>query len=530
MPHSAAGLLRGGPMCFTGSRKPARAAPPRLLRAAAADPAATNSSVRIDTQADGTVTYRFGVEAEPEASKNPAAAAPAAPVPPAAAPAPVAVSLDAPLAAQQLAPAQQAVAVASSSGSSSRSSSNGAVAVMASPPAAGSSPLAVLPPLTLEVLSQNSASPSNGTGSSSSGSGSEEKEVGTKSLNGSGSNGRSRTPEPSQRQQQQQPPPPPVAPPAAIPSTSSRQPAAGQQRGTNGAVRTPGGQQQAPQGQQRRRRSASAPPPDARAIDYTTAETYAIMVTYEDLCDQSNLDEALHLIKECIRAGRSDVLATLRHYRFLRPAASMRAVKQALRFVQLLPRQYVDARTYNMLLRVCARAGDLRNALHVTDMLQAAGLKMDNILYTTLISGEEFACLPACLLLPACLPGCLQLCPPGVRVYRLHTCLGACLGLSCVGLLIPRASLPGGPRVGITVSGNRPARMFHAWIAWGELTALTCVDLPPANVPASGQVCALSCAPAPAWCSLALLVRSHSSSRFTPPPFCRSSCIAVQVS
>jgi pentatricopeptide repeat protein len=64
-------------------------------------------------------------------------------------------------------------------------------------------------------------------------------------------------------------------------------------------------------------------------------------------------------------------------------------VKQALRFVQLLPRQYVDARTYNMLLRVCAQAGDLRNAMHVSDMLQAAGLKLDGILYTTLISGER---------------------------------------------------------------------------------------------------------------------------------------------
>lgn len=85
--------------------------------------------------------------------------------------------------------------------------------------------------------------------------------------------------------------------------------------------------------------------------------------------------------------------ARLRHYRFLRPAASQCAVKQALRFVQLLPRQYVDARTYNMLLRVCARAGDLRNALHVADMLQAAGLRMDSHLYTTLISGGWPPCL-----------------------------------------------------------------------------------------------------------------------------------------
>jgi pentatricopeptide repeat protein len=81
----------------------------------------------------------------------------------------------------------------------------------------------------------------------------------------------------------------------------------------------------------------------------------------------------------------------LKHYRFLRPAASLKAVKQAMRFVQLLPRQYTDARTYNMLLRVCAEAGDLRNAMHVADMLQAAGLRMDPILYTTLISSARAA-------------------------------------------------------------------------------------------------------------------------------------------
>lgn len=40
--------------------------------------------------------------------------------------------------------------------------------------------------------------------------------------------------------------------------------------------------------------------------------------------------------------------------------------------------------------QVCAEAGDLRNALHTADMLRAAGLRMDAILYTTLISG---ACL-----------------------------------------------------------------------------------------------------------------------------------------
>lgn len=56
----------------------------------------------------------------------------------------------------------------------------------------------------------------------------------------------------------------------------------------------------------------------------------------------------------------------------------------------LTPLQYVDSRTYNMVVSVCAEAGDLRNALHAADMLQMAGLKMDTLLYTNLIKGEIY--------------------------------------------------------------------------------------------------------------------------------------------
>ena len=78
----------------------------------------------------------------------------------------------------------------------------------------------------------------------------------------------------------------------------------------------------------------------------------------------------------------------LKHYRFLRPARTQRAVPAALRYVQLLPRQYADRRTYNMLLSVCADARDVRSGLHAADMLNAAGLRMDTLLYTNLIKGE----------------------------------------------------------------------------------------------------------------------------------------------
>lgn len=75
----------------------------------------------------------------------------------------------------------------------------------------------------------------------------------------------------------------------------------------------------------------------------------------------------------------------LKHSEFLRAAARHRSVRHALRFVQLLPRQFVDARTYNMVVSVCAETGDVRNALRCADMLKVAGLRPDTILYTNLI-------------------------------------------------------------------------------------------------------------------------------------------------
>lgn len=124
---------------------------------------------------------------------------------------------------------------------------------------------------------------------------------------------------------------------------------------------------------------------DPASVQYESANKKSILRLYSSLCNAGLLDEALVVVKESIRAKRADVLSRLRHCKFLRPAQRRAAVRKALRFVQLLPREYVDAKTYNMLLSVCAQAGDVKNALRVTDMLKAAGLKMDTILYTNLI-------------------------------------------------------------------------------------------------------------------------------------------------
>ena len=56
--------------------------------------------------------------------------------------------------------------------------------------------------------------------------------------------------------------------------------------------------------------------------------------------------------------------------------------------VQVLPRQYTDASTYNMLISVCVRAKDLTQALHAADMFRSTGRKLDTILYTNLIGGQ----------------------------------------------------------------------------------------------------------------------------------------------
>ena len=53
--------------------------------------------------------------------------------------------------------------------------------------------------------------------------------------------------------------------------------------------------------------------------------------------------------------------------------------------VQLLPRQLVDGRTYNMLVSVCVAARDLPSALKAAEMYKATGRQLDTILYTNLI-------------------------------------------------------------------------------------------------------------------------------------------------
>ena len=82
---------------------------------------------------------------------------------------------------------------------------------------------------------------------------------------------------------------------------------------------------------------------------------------------------------------------------FLRKAAEQAAhaqnsklclpVRQANRFIQILPRNYATLSTYNMVLSVCVKAKDLAAARQVVDMLRSTGQKADAIIYYSLITG-----------------------------------------------------------------------------------------------------------------------------------------------
>lgn len=108
---------------------------------------------------------------------------------------------------------------------------------------------------------------------------------------------------------------------------------------------------------------------------------------------QANLARAgqftasLLLIEEAAAAGRADVLEKVSHKIFLQAAGAARNTRAVLRFLQLLPAECADARTYNMAIKACSTAKDLHGALKVMDMMAIRQVPCDFIHFTTLITG-----------------------------------------------------------------------------------------------------------------------------------------------
>jgi pentatricopeptide repeat protein len=157
--------------------------------------------------------------------------------------------------------------------------------------------------------------------------------------------------------------------------TSTPQQRGAQNRGQNGGGRASG----------RKKMAARPQTVDLDTLDFVDADAKLLEGVYSSLCAEARLDDALFVLKQSIRAGREDALRMFKHFEFLRCAAKMKSVFHGMRFVQLFPRKFVDARTYNMLVSVCTETGDVKQAMRCADMLKMSGLKMDTILYTNLI-------------------------------------------------------------------------------------------------------------------------------------------------
>ncbi|KAJ0883683.1 putative tetratricopeptide-like helical domain superfamily, pentacotripeptide-repeat region of PRORP [Helianthus annuus] len=104
---------------------------------------------------------------------------------------------------------------------------------------------------------------------------------------------------------------------------------------------------------------------------------------YHRFLKEGRLTESLEKLEYLERKGLLD-MNNVYHMGFIQVCRSQKAVKEAFRFVRLIPNPTLS--TFNMLMSVCACSLDLDGAFEVLKLVQKAGLRADCKLYTTLIS------------------------------------------------------------------------------------------------------------------------------------------------
>jgi hypothetical protein len=104
-----------------------------------------------------------------------------------------------------------------------------------------------------------------------------------------------------------------------------------------------------------------------------------------------------HVSSQLLHVGRpqTQCCAALRCGVILCVAGQRSNTAAVLRFLQLLPADFANAATYNLALKACAVAKDLRSAMRVVDIMGIRQVPTDFIHFTTLIAGGEG--LPAVL-------------------------------------------------------------------------------------------------------------------------------------
>lgn len=113
--------------------------------------------------------------------------------------------------------------------------------------------------------------------------------------------------------------------------------------------------------------------------DYSSQQLCA----YYRFLKEGRLTDSLVKLEYLERKGLLD-MNNVYHMGFLNVCRSQKAVKEAFRFVNLIPNPTMS--TFNMLMSICACSQDLDGAFEVLQLVQRAGLRVDCKLYTTLIS------------------------------------------------------------------------------------------------------------------------------------------------
>ncbi|XP_073149842.1 pentatricopeptide repeat-containing protein MRL1, chloroplastic isoform X2 [Henckelia pumila] len=104
---------------------------------------------------------------------------------------------------------------------------------------------------------------------------------------------------------------------------------------------------------------------------------------YNQLLREGRLNNCIELLEDMEEKGLLD-MDKVYHVRFFDVCKRKKAVKEAFRFVRLIPNPTLS--TFNLLMSVCAGSQDSEGASEVMRYVQEAGLKADCKLYTTLIS------------------------------------------------------------------------------------------------------------------------------------------------
>lgn len=124
----------------------------------------------------------------------------------------------------------------------------------------------------------------------------------------------------------------------------------------------------------------------SRGLSAASSDAISLLESFSDLAEKGKLKQALSVVAAFRAAQRRDVLPRLLQRHFLKSANKRRDVDAALQFVQLLPQNVVDVRTYTMLIGVCVAARDAAAALSVADSWREMGRKLDTKMYTSVIT------------------------------------------------------------------------------------------------------------------------------------------------